>query len=902
MPPRLTLCQYWSAFALSVKSSREAVLHFARNCGSRRLTLPRIGRSAFAVLFLCLMATACRQPSRDDLLAEGASLLQAGNVKGAVVVYKTLVERSADDAQARFALAGAYQRMGKPDNAENELRKLAASGVVPEDFHLLMGRILLDKNLPARAMNEFQAQIALTPQNAHALEGLGLALLWQQNAPQAIDVLEQALALDPNLPLARQSLVEIWLNQPQFDRAEQEVKELLSRHPGHQYGMHLLARLQAAQGHPVQAAETYAAVRSKHPNDVDARSQEALLRLSALDDKKFAAATAQSLVSGYPQRPEGYRLQGLVAFQNDDFKLAISSFQQALKLSPDPTTNMLLAQSHAANGDPETAVSELSRVLDQSPQNIQARLSLANLHLRLNRTDAAIAELEKLLQFYPDNAQGKALLGEALFTRGDVDKSLALFTDLDARQGGNVENVLRKGILLAAKGQTAQAEAALRQAVAIDPGDMNARLVLSTFCKLQGRIEDAMAALDVTDEDPTKQALAYNAKAQIRLQQERLEETRSLLAQAQNVNPDLAVTYHNLAQLAFQTGNAEEAIVWHRQFLAKHPDDVDANIALALNLEYVGQIDEALAALTLAAKTNSAKGYLQLAAFLLRRDQSAQALQALDACLAAHKGNQPALIVKARLSATAGDDAGAEAAWLELDRQDKTTAFAERFRAALMGRRWEAAETLAKNYIAAAPNEAARYLPLANLRETQGDRAAAQEVLRQAVAADGGNAQLQASLALLSHKSGKSQEARDRLSEAITKEPNTAVLYTTRGIVRQALGDAAGSMADYEQALRLKPQDLTALNNLAELCIANQQMAARALKLSLAAYYLAPDNPSVLDTLGMSLLQNNRLDAATRMLTRAVALAPKDQEIVRHLQQAKESLLHHGSMAKSTGE
>lgn len=847
-------------------------------------------RLKILILFFALIVAACNKESHESLLAEGAKLIKEDNAKGAVVIYKTCLERFPNDSETRFELAKAYLQIGKPDQAENEMRKLLDMGTARPEVQLLMGKIKLAQRKPVPARNEFQAYLKQAPQSGEAWEGIGLTHAQEKAVDQAKQAFEHALALDPSLSVARCELVAILLDQSNLADAKQQLDELFSHHPEHQVGMHLLARLQIAQEDVEKAAATYETIKDKHPQDVLARSQEAFIKLLALGQTQPAQAAAQYLLAHSPNRPEGYRLKGLLELNGNDLNQAITSFQQALKQGPDVASNMLLAQAYLANGNPEMAISELSLVLDQRPDDTRARLMLANLHMRLNRMDEAIAELERLLQLHPDNAQGKRLLGDAMALHGDLDKSLSLYNSVESTWGPSQDIHLRKGVILAENGQANEAEVVLRQAVDQAPASIEPRAVLATFLKMQGRFDEAVSALDLSQGTPDQTALAMNAKARIRFQQGQMAETEALLQKAREVDPDVTATYHNLALLDIRSGRLDRAVDWYRQALARSPQDIAARLSLAEGLESLGQIDEALTELRQAADSKQVRAYLGLADFLSRHGQPGQAISVLETCLEEHNNFRPALILKARLLLSSGDETGGQAALKKLELLDKEVAFSERFRAALQAKRWDKAESLASKRIEEAPRDAGHYLPMAKLREAQGDLAGAQNVLRQGLAADKANPQALTTLALLLHKSGDTLQALELLAKAIQTEPNSDFALTARGLVKQAQGDAKGAMTDYEKALLLRRQNHVALNNLAMLYADSPGTAPRSLELAWTAYVLERANPSVLDTLGYAMIRNNQGENAVSILTQAARLAPKDQNIAQHLSMAKSML------------
>jgi Tfp pilus assembly protein PilF len=98
------------------------------------------------------------------------------------------------------------------------------------------------------------------------------------------------------------------------------------------------------------------------------------------------------------------------------------------------------------------------------------------------------------------------------------------------------------------------------------------------------------------------------------------------------------------------------------------------------------------------------------------------------------------------------------------------------------------------------------------------------------------------------------------------------------------VGKEADALAAYGQIIKIVPQHVPVLNNLAWL---NRDKAPKqALEYAQQAYQLAPRDPYVLDTLGMLTLKNGDVTQATNLLRNALAGAPTNPAIKLHLGRA----------------
>ena len=118
-------------------------------------------------------------------------------------------------------------------------------------------------------------------------------------------------------------------------------------------------------------------------------------------------------------------------------------------------------------------------------------------------------------------------------------------------------------------------------------------------------------------------------------------------------------------------------------------------------------------------------------------------------------------------------------------------------------------------------------------------------------------------------------------------------------LAEMALGkkDFAGAVKYYKAMLEIQPEDPTALNNLAY--VSGQLKDPKALEYAEKANKLAPDNPAVLDTLGMILVDTGNTKRGVEFMQRASDLAPSAAGIRLNLARA---LLKDGQKAAAKKE
>lgn len=124
--------------------------------------------------------------------------------------------------------------------------------------------------------------------------------------------------------------------------------------------------------------------------------------------------------------------------------------------------------------------------------------------------------------------------------------------------------------------------------------------------------------------------------------------------------------------------------------------------------------------------------------------------------------------------------------------------------------------------------------------------------------------------------------AREALQRATTLAPGAAGLQLQLGILLDQAGQYDGALERYRRVIALQPNNAVALNNLAYGLAVRKDLLAEAHPLAKRAVALAPNDPTVIDTLAWieHLLGND--DVASKLLTDALRRGPRNAEIHVH--------------------
>lgn len=109
------------------------------------------------------------------------------------------------------------------------------------------------------------------------------------------------------------------------------------------------------------------------------------------------------------------------------------------------------------------------------------------------------------------------------------------------------------------------------------------------------------------------------------------------------------------------------------------------------------------------------------------------------------------------------------------------------------------------------------------------------------------------------------------------------VLYFSRAVARERLGDWDNAEADFRRALDFQPDQPIVLNYLGYSLVERQERLDEALEMIERAVAAQPDNGAIVDSLAWALFRLGRYDEAVAPMERAAALLPVDPVINDHL-------------------
>ena len=180
---------------------------------------------------LCTAISACHwNQSAEALMEEARQYQQKGDDKSAIIQLKNAVQKSPENGEARFMLAGAYLDFGDGASAEKEVRKAMSLGIKADRTIEILGHALLQQNQPQKVLDETKALDAKNSTTALTLQGEALLALGR--FVEAKGAFDAALKINGNDTKALIGMAHYSFMQHDIDGATRLVETAVGANPG----------------------------------------------------------------------------------------------------------------------------------------------------------------------------------------------------------------------------------------------------------------------------------------------------------------------------------------------------------------------------------------------------------------------------------------------------------------------------------------------------------------------------------------------------------------------------------------------------------------------------------------------------------------------------------------------
>jgi tetratricopeptide (TPR) repeat protein len=529
-----------------------------------------------------------------------------------------------------------------------------------------------------------------------------------------------------------------------------------------------------------------------------------------------------------------------------------------------------------ASGDLKNAETALKRALTLNPKYAPAYYSLGNVYTVQNKMTEADAAFKTAAELSPARSPLRLSYANFKIQTGDLAEGKRLIEEITKQVPDYVPAWLREAEIALTEKRYDDCNALISQALARDTDNYEALLLRGRMYLDEGQGDKAVSEMDRMSAiyDHSAPVMYYLALAHAAMNDS--SKATADLNKALFLQPRYPEAILLLAGLNIKKGDTSSAVSSLTELVRQQPNMMDAYLLLANAYSAQQNPEQALAVYSKMATAfpKSPQAPFLAGMLLVQQKHPAEARKAFD--------NSLELAPKASIVV-------GQLVELDLSENQFTTAL-NRIQKDMDPQSSAALLLSAKVYLARAnylalkdPVNKGSSLPKLDVSAARDDINQAEAVLLKVVALEPDSAMSSLMLSQLYVATGKDQAALDRLNALVGKTNNVTAAYLQIGMIYDAKKNYPAARDAYEKLLTFNPDFVPALNNLSYLYSERLGDVDKAYTLAEKCRQLAPQDPSIEDTLGWILYKKGDYTHALPLESDSAGKLLNQPEVQLHL-------------------
>ena len=237
----------------------------------------------------------------------------------------------------------------------------------------------------------------------------------------------------------------------------------------------------------------------------------------------------------------------------------------------DPQKQAALAASYAERGEVRRAIIEYKNILQDDPQNVEARLALGELFLGVKDGVSAYQELDKLKRQGVATGNVDTLLLRALLLQGQFSQVLGELISPPETMA-EVDLALLRGEAQLGLGNNEAAQKSFEEALRLDPSSQEARRFLAQVALVSGDPTVAKSHIDELLGDEASDVEALVVQGELDYLNRDLAASRKTFEQALGISDEHLLARYGLTRTLLAMGEAQAALPHIEYLIEANPN------------------------------------------------------------------------------------------------------------------------------------------------------------------------------------------------------------------------------------------------------------------------------------------------------------------------------------------
>jgi tetratricopeptide (TPR) repeat protein len=300
-----------------------------------------------------------------------------------------------------------------------------------------MAATLFGQGKYAQAERVCRQLIKARPENADALNILGVTLNALGRGPEGVEHLRKAIELEPKAATIHSNLGEVLRQQGKTEEAAEALEQAVTLDPANAQALNNLGITYFERGRPKVAVEHYRRAIEARPEMAEAHNNLGNA-LRMIRDVDGAIQAYQDALVHRERYPEAYNNLGTLLHQRGQLDDAERALRKAVIQNPNYIEAYdNLANVHVAQDRDTEALRVLGDALKIAPTHVQTLIITARIQLRRGALQLAEQATRHALTQDPNHAEALTVLGQVLHETDRYEEALEV---LERALKGNPEN------------------------------------------------------------------------------------------------------------------------------------------------------------------------------------------------------------------------------------------------------------------------------------------------------------------------------------------------------------------------------------------------------------------------------------------------------------------------------
>jgi len=356
----------------------------------------------------------------------------SGQTERAQPLLETLLKTHPENSQVYFECGLASRKKGDAKKAASFFEQAVVQSnqltqTIKASLQLAVEQITLGEL--ATAEETLTLVLEQSPDHLLALQTLAGLYQKQHKISQAIEVYQRAISSNPTHVPAYLQLSAIWRSQSDYLRAQQHLESALGVDPSHLNVLLNLSAVACDQRDYSRALAYCEQADIAHPDRVEPQLQKAeVLRLFHHFEK--ARSQLKQLLKNFPQNPRIHLKLGYIFRQMGKRQQALEQFEKmrtyALSSTQADSAQLLVVEELQSLNRFSEALAQIQQFSQQHPENIRAKLTIANVLKAQCNFTAAEEVYRDILAAFPHDVGTHLVLAKLLSDTSRTSAATAL--------------------------------------------------------------------------------------------------------------------------------------------------------------------------------------------------------------------------------------------------------------------------------------------------------------------------------------------------------------------------------------------------------------------------------------------------------------------------------------------